>query len=94
MYGKLRSRLSAIPAIIIVSALFGLMHGQWNVGVVVGIMSVFMCIARELTGTIYAGILIHMIKNGVAFYFLYVVNSPVTPAVSGVILPMLLPFLV
>lgn len=75
LYGKLRTRLSAVPAIIIVSVLFGFMHGQWNVGIVVGIMSVFLCIARELTGTIYSGILMHMIRNGLAFYLLYV--SPI-----------------
>ena len=48
LYGKLRTRLSAIPAIILVSVLFGFMHGQWNVGIVVGVMSIFLCIAREL----------------------------------------------
>ncbi len=93
LYGKLRSRLSAIPAIIIVSVLFGLMHGQWNVGIVVGIMSIFLCIARELTGTIYAGVLMHMIRNGLAFYLLYV-NPMAVPAVSGIILPLLFPFLI
>ena len=67
LYGKLRTRLSAIPAIILVSVLFGFMHGQWNVGIVVGVMSIFLCIARELTGTRYAGILMHMIRNGLAF---------------------------
>ena len=72
LYGKLRSRMAAVPAIIIVSVLFGLMHGQWNVGLIVGIMSVIMCIQRELTGTIWSGILLHMIKNGVAFYLLFV----------------------
>ncbi len=71
LYGKLRGRLSAVPAILITSALFGIMHGQMNVGVVVFAMSVVMCISRELTGTIWAGILIHMIKNGLAFYYLF-----------------------
>lgn len=71
LYGKLRARMSALPAILIASILFGIMHGQANVGVVVFALSVVMCISRELTGTIWAGILIHMIKNGVAFYFLF-----------------------
>ncbi len=71
LYGKLRVRMSALPAILITSVLFGIMHGQMNVGVVVFAMSVAMCISRELTGTIWAGILIHMIKNGIAFYFLF-----------------------
>jgi len=72
LYGKLRARIPAIPAMLVVSALFGIVHGQWNVGVTVFVMSMVMCTVRELTGTIWGGILIHMIKNGVAFYILYV----------------------
>ena len=89
LYGKLRTRLSAIPAIILVSVLFGFMHGQWNVGIVVGVMSIFLCIARELTGTIYAGILMHMIRNGLAFYLLYI-NPISAVGVLGVVLPIFL----
>ncbi len=74
LYGKLRARMSALPAIFIVSLLFGIMHGQWNVGVTVFVMSIAMCLLRELTGTIWAGILLHMIKNGLAFYLLYVAH--------------------
>jgi membrane protease YdiL (CAAX protease family) len=73
LYGKLRLRLPAVPAIIIVSLLFGIMHGQVNVAVTVFAMSVLMCIQRELTGTIWSGILLHMLKNAAAFYFLFVV---------------------
>ena len=89
LYGKLRTRLSAIPAIILVSVLFGFMHGQWNVGIVVGVMGIFLCIARELTGTIYAGILMHMIRNGLAFYLLYI-NPISAVGVLGVALPVFL----
>ena len=95
LYGKLRTRLSAIPAIILVSVLFGFMHGQWNVGIVVGVMSVFLCVARELTGTIYAGILMHMIRNGLAFYLLYVnpISTTSMAGTLGVVLPIIAPFL-
>lgn len=72
LYGKLRFRMSAVPAILITSVLFGVMHGQWNVGVTVFALSVGMCIMRELTGTIWGGVIMHMIKNGLAFYFLFV----------------------
>ena len=92
LYGRLRSKMGALPAIILVSVLFGFMHGQWNVGIVVGVMSVILCIAREMTGTIYAGILMHMIRNGVAFYMLYV--NPIGPAGISALIPALLPFLV
>ena len=72
LYGKLRAKIPAIPAIILVSILFGIVHGQWNVGVTVFVMSIVMCTIREITGTIWGGVLLHIIKNGVAFYFLYV----------------------
>lgn len=82
LYGKLREKtsreVSNLASILIsticVSLLFGLMHFQWNVGVNVFAMSLILCGLREITGTIYAGILMHMIKNGVAFYFLYVLG--------------------
>ena len=79
LYGKIRKKLNKLPewgsiiiSTLIVSIVFGVMHGQWNVGLIVGIMSVIMCIQRELTGTIWSGILLHMIKNGMAFYLLFV----------------------
>lgn len=72
LYGKLRTKMSALPAILITSILFGLMHGQWNVGVTVAAMSIGMCVQRELTGTIWSGMLVHIIKNGLAFYLLFV----------------------
>lgn len=85
LYGKMRRKMSAVPAILIVSLLFGLVHGQWNVGVVVFTMSIAMCLIRELTGTIWGGILVHMIKNGLAFYALYV-NPGLFGAISGMLI--------
>ena len=75
LYGKLRTRLSATIAILVVSVLFGLVHLQWNVGVNVFALSVVLCGLREVTGTIWAGILVHMLKNGVAFYLVYVLGA-------------------
>ena len=74
LYGKLRAKISALPAILLVSFLFGLVHGQWNVGVVVFCMSVATCLIRELTGTIYGSILVHIIRNAIAFYGLFVLG--------------------
>ena len=72
LYGKLRARTWAMPAIILTSIMFGIAHGQWNVGITVGVMSVFMCLIREMTGTIWGGMIIHMLKNGLAYYLLFV----------------------
>ena len=80
LYSKLRTILNAklantwsmVVSIFLVSLLFGIIHLQWNVGVNVFALSVVLCGMREITGTIYAGMLTHMIKNGVAFYILYI----------------------
>lgn len=82
LYGKLRTitsvRTTNVVSItisaLLVSILFAIVHGQWNVGVNVFALSLVACMLREITGTIYAGILVHMIKNGVAFYLLYVMG--------------------
>ena len=84
LYGKIREKLSInLPekasiaiSIFLVSLLFGIVHMQWNVGVNVFAMSIILCGMREITGTIYSGILMHMLKNGVAFYLLYIIGVP------------------
>ena len=73
LYGKLRAKLSMPIAMLLVSVLFGILHGQWNVGVNVFAMSLVLCGLREITGTIWSGILLHIIKNAIAFYLLYVI---------------------
>ena len=74
LYGKMRESLGVWLSILLVSALFGLVHFQWNVGVNVFAMSIVLCGLREITGTIYAVTLLHILKNGVAFYLLFVVG--------------------
>lgn len=73
LYGKLRARTNLVTSILITSLLFAIMHWQWNVSVNVFALSVVLCGMREITGTIYAGILTHMLKNGIAFFLLYVI---------------------
>ncbi len=72
LYGKLRKGAPVWLAVLITSMLFGAVHGQWNVAVDVFSLSVVLCLLREVTGSIWAGILVHMLKNGVAFYLLFV----------------------
>ncbi|MDB5176910.1 MAG: rane protein of unknown function [Candidatus Saccharibacteria bacterium] len=72
LYGKLKGHVPAIAAAIATSLLFGLAHGQWNVGIDVFVLSLALCGLRSLTGSIWSGILVHMIKNGIAYYFLFI----------------------
>lgn len=77
LYGRLRQEgLRWWIAAVIISVLFGLAHGQWNVGVDVFILSMVACALREFTGTLWPSILIHITKNFIAFSLLYLVVRP------------------
>jgi len=82
LYGRLRRILPLWLAILITSALFGFVHGQWNVGIDVFILSIVLCCLREVTGNIWAGILLHMMKNGLAFYLLFI-NPDILRTIGG-----------
>ena len=83
LYGKIRAaKVPFWATAIIVSALFGLAHMQWNVGIDTFVLSMVMCLARELTGSIWTGILMHMMKNGLAFYFLFIATNTL-PSISA-----------
>jgi len=72
LQGKLRKYLPFWLVAILTSALFGLAHGQWNVAVDVFALGLVLSVLREMTGSIWAGILLHMAKNAIAFYFIFV----------------------
>lgn len=72
LYGKIRSRWGVAVSMLIVSLLFAVLHGQWNVGVSVFALSLVLCGLREITGTIWSGMLLHILSNGIAFYLLYI----------------------
>lgn len=73
LYGKLRA--AGIPfwiVALVVSAVFAAAHGQWNVAIDTFILSLGLCVLRAWTGSIWAGMVVHMIKNGLAFYLLFI----------------------
>lgn len=72
LFGSLRDNISVLPAAIITSAIFGLVHGQWNVGLDTFVLSLALCYLREKTGSIWAGVLLHAIKNGLAYFLLFI----------------------
>lgn len=72
LYGKLKAFVPAIWAAIATSILFAVAHLQINVGIDVFVLSMILCGLRSLTGSIWSGILLHMIKNGIAYYMLFI----------------------
>lgn len=82
-YGKVRRQLPAAVSIALVSLVFALMHlpgfdaagnfqWQWNVVVDIFALSIVLAVLRETTGSIWAGIVLHMMKNAIAYYVLFV----------------------
>lgn len=90
LYGKLRKSVPIWAAIGVTSLLFGLLHMKWdggllagaNVGLDVFVLSIVMCSLREMTGSIWAGIILHMLKNGLAFYLLFI-NTALLSTMGG-----------
>jgi membrane protease YdiL (CAAX protease family) len=78
LYGKLRKYVPIWVAILATSLLFGSVHGAWNLAFDTFALSVVLCSLRELTGSIWASILLHMTKNSIAFYILFINTSLLT----------------
>jgi membrane protease YdiL (CAAX protease family) len=73
LLGKLRKYLPLWAAILTTSLLFGIIHFAWNVGVDVFALSIVLCLLRVWSGRLWPSIVLHMIKNGIAFYFLFII---------------------
>ncbi|HVI69827.1 MAG TPA: CPBP family intramembrane glutamic endopeptidase, partial [Magnetospirillaceae bacterium] len=75
VFAGFRRRLPFWLAALGVSALFAWIHGQWNVGLDVFVMSLVGCYLIEKTKNLWSAIFLHMLKNGVAFYLVYLYNG-------------------
>ena len=72
LFGKLRKYAPLWVSILITSAIFGAVHLAWNVGLDVFALSIVLCILRVVSGSLWPSIMLHMLKNSIAFYFLFV----------------------
>ena len=80
LHGMLRKRMPAWPTYLITAITFSALHlgigrldeWQWNVAIDTFFLSIWLGILREKTGGVWAGILVHMIKNSIAFFFMFV----------------------
>lgn len=72
LFGNARKYLGFIPAALITSVLFGLVHGQWNVGLDTFVLSMFLCYLRDSTGSIWSSVFLHAFKNGLAYFLLFI----------------------
>lgn len=77
LLGKLRENIPTWAAVLITSALFGIAHvafsstPDWPLLVDTFSLSLLLCTLRIVSKSLWASILLHMIKNGIAFYVLF-----------------------
>jgi membrane protease YdiL (CAAX protease family) len=82
LYTGLRTRLSIIPAALITSFLFAAAHLQWGSGHALlwvaaldtFVLSLVLVYLREKTGSLWASIGLHMLKNSIAFVSLFILH--------------------
>ncbi|HSX35563.1 MAG TPA: type II CAAX endopeptidase family protein [Patescibacteria group bacterium] len=80
LFGSLRKKLPFAATTLLVSVIFASLHlleGEgsgllWVAGIDTFVLSLILCYVREKTGNIWAGMAVHMLKNGMAFLYLYV----------------------
>ena len=81
LFTNLRRRLPFGLSAVIVSVLFGLAHITqadtglfWSGAISFFVLSMGLCWLREKTGSLWPGIGVHMLQNGIAFTLLYLVK--------------------
>jgi membrane protease YdiL (CAAX protease family) len=72
IFGKLRKYAPLWVSILITSLVFAIAHRAWNVGIDVFALSIVLCILRVVSKSLWPSIMLHMLKNGIAFYFLFI----------------------
>jgi len=82
LFGKLRKHAPLWVSILITSVVFALVHGAWNVGLDVFALSIVLCLLRVVSGSLWPSIMLHMMKNGLAYYFLFI-NPSVLSTLGG-----------
>lgn len=81
LFTRLRKALSFVWTTVVVSVVFGVLHLQlgggsaplWSVMIDTAILSIVLCYVREKTGSIWTGVLIHGLKNSIAFVALFLI---------------------
>lgn len=89
LLGRLIKFVPVWASVLVVSLLFAffhisgdLTHVDWSLFIDTFSLSIILCLLRLSTGSVWASILLHMIKNGVAFYILFV-NPILTSTIGG-----------
>ncbi len=77
LLGKLQKKMHPYVAIGISALVFGAMHLpakelQWAVAIDTFALGIVLGVLRVHTGSVWASVLLHSLKNGIAYYFLFI----------------------
>jgi membrane protease YdiL (CAAX protease family) len=72
LFRRLRTVFGFAASAVITSAVFAGLHVQPNVVINVFILSLFLCYLAEKFDSIWAGVMVHMLKNGLAYLMLFI----------------------
>ena len=83
IYGNLKKALPRWLAVILASAVFGLMHGQPLWVAYTALLGAFFCVVRDRYESLWASVLLHMAFNAGSYLVLAMQNTPLPIALAG-----------
>lgn len=72
LFGRLNKKMGFWLSTLVTSFVFGLVHFNWSVSIDVFVLSLFLCYLRRDSGSIVPGMLLHGMKNGLAYFLLFI----------------------
>lgn len=72
LFGALKRYIKPWLTILVTSLIFGFVHGNLNLMIDTFALGLVLGALRQITGSIWSPILLHMTKNGLAFYLLFI----------------------
>lgn len=78
LFGALKTVLKSWQVVFVTALLFAILHGSLNVGIDTFALGIILGLVRLSSGSIWPAILIHMMKNSVAFYLVFINPSFLT----------------
>ncbi len=72
LFGQLRKFQGFWVSAIVTSLAFAVIHFQFNVGIDVFVLSLFLCHLREKFQSLWPAIMLHAVKNGLAYTLLFI----------------------
>ena len=71
LYRWLRRRLAVAPSAVLSAVVFGIVHGQLEVGIGAFLVGIVLALAYERSGSLWPSIIIHAVQNSVSIVLMF-----------------------